>query len=98
MGGLKNSHAYYYQVQAQLHLDIVEAKQCQFYIHVDEGSHVHVCSTLRGYVQYRIFSQHQPKVPVIQYGIDNEAVAKGRVLAFLQGQHDNAWIVSHVAS
>ncbi|KAH9376339.1 hypothetical protein HPB48_018508 [Haemaphysalis longicornis] len=36
-GGLKESHAYYYQVQAQLHLNIFNITRCYFYVHVDQG-------------------------------------------------------------
>lgn len=36
-GGLKESHAYHYQVQAQLHLNLDDIKKCYFYVHVDEG-------------------------------------------------------------
>ncbi|XP_077550683.1 uncharacterized protein LOC144163887 [Haemaphysalis longicornis] len=36
-GGLKESHAYYYQVQAQLHLNIFNITKCYFYVHVDQG-------------------------------------------------------------
>lgn len=40
----------------------------------------------------KIFHHRHLNVPAIQYGIDNEGVAKERLLAFLQGQHVNARI------
>ncbi|KAH9384321.1 hypothetical protein HPB48_026314 [Haemaphysalis longicornis] len=51
------------------------------------------CSTLIN----KIFTHRQLHVPAIQYGIDNEGVAKERLLAFLQGHHNNARI-EHVGS
>lgn len=36
-GDLKLSHKYYYQVQAQLHLNSVGSTVCYFYLHVDQG-------------------------------------------------------------
>ncbi|KAH9379689.1 hypothetical protein HPB48_012323 [Haemaphysalis longicornis] len=46
------------------------------------------CTTLIN----KIFTHRQLNVPAIQYGIDNEGVAKERLLAFLQGHHNNARI------
>lgn len=41
-GQLKVTHAYYYQVQAQLHLNLENIKQCYFYVHVEAGGHLAV--------------------------------------------------------
>lgn len=39
-GRLKVTHAYYYQVQAQLHLNLENIQQCYFYVHVEGGGHL----------------------------------------------------------
>ncbi|XP_064482706.1 uncharacterized protein LOC135395422 [Ornithodoros turicata] len=39
-GTLKQSHRYYYQVQAQLHLNLVDSKRCYFFLFVERGGHL----------------------------------------------------------
>lgn len=36
-GMLKSTHRYFYQVQAQIHLNLVGSTQCYLYLHVDKG-------------------------------------------------------------
>lgn len=50
-GGLKENHAYYYQVQAQLHLNIFNIARCYFYVHVNQGGHMLVIERDDDFIQ-----------------------------------------------
>lgn len=56
-GRLKVTHAYYYQVQAQLHLNLENIQQCYFYVHVEGGGHLVVVQREEDFMEI-----HNPSV------------------------------------
>ncbi|XP_049511191.1 uncharacterized protein LOC125939794 [Dermacentor silvarum] len=57
-GALKETHAYYYQVQAQLHLNLENIRTCYFYIHVDAGGLLVVVERDENFMDSHIDSLH----------------------------------------
>lgn len=48
---LKESHAYHYQVQAQLHLSLDNIKKCYFYLHAEGGGHLAVVERDESFIE-----------------------------------------------